>query len=173
MGPTPSGGATLLQSVIELADKPIGHATALDGLVSLGLVRFGCCPSAVHDDHCFLCNVAHSLKSRAIPRCGNLRAARIKEVASQVCLSRCLPCQQWSNCNEDSHKDRSQLSVVLRVKSRKYRVEYKWSGLAQRPDLTADMPKRQQRAKSRRNAERHRPSNEMLWCYAEPPLLLS
>jgi hypothetical protein len=23
-------------------------------------------------------------------------------------------------------------------------------------------------AKSRRNAERHRPSNEMLWCYAEP-----
>jgi hypothetical protein len=23
-------------------------------------------------------------------------------------------------------------------------------------------------AKNRRNAERHRPSNEMLWCYAEP-----
>jgi hypothetical protein len=32
---------------------------------------------------------------------------------------------------------------------RKSRIEYKWSGLAQRADLTADMLNRQQRANGR------------------------
>jgi hypothetical protein len=36
-----------------------------------------------------------------------------------------------------------------RVKMRKSRIEHKWSGLAQRSDLTADMLNRQQRANSR------------------------
>jgi hypothetical protein len=35
------------------------------------------------------------------------------------------------------------------VKLRKSRIEHKWSGLAQRSDLTADMLKRQHRAKQK------------------------